>query len=176
LEDINLWQSMITSVFALLGVLIGGLVTYLVQTKSKEKEHRALCKSLSLAIAAEIEAYLDLILIRDHTKYAKTIIELNKNGIKTLPKDWVSGFERGIESFPVITANLSNIGSLGSSCSDVVAFYSQAMAVRLTLMGVSDGKYDEATATDLERMFQGELELWGKTEYLGRNVIKSLRR
>lgn len=165
----------ITGATGLIGVGLGGFITYRVQEHALKFERDELRKNLSLAIAAEIEAYLEMIALRKHEEYAKSIIELNKKGIRTIPKGWISGFEANRIPFPVIMANLPNIGILGSICKNVVSFYSQSIAIRTTLISANEGIYDEATNADLAEIFEGELELWMKTKNLGKNIVNKLR-
>ena len=122
-----------------------------------------------------MEAYIDLMAKRGHVEYAQQVIETNKSGKKELPKNWISGFEKGSDPFPVIKATLPEIGILGGLSGDVARFYSQATAVRLTLMAVGEGAYDDARPVDLAHIFEEELALWLDTESHARTTIRVLR-
>ena len=167
-------DSLVNGIFALAGVAIGGLVTFGGQYYFRAKELRERKQSLAYSVAAEIEAYLDLMERRDHVTYAQQIIDNNRNGVRQLPKAWISGFEKGVETFPILKSVLPEIGLLGDASSIVSKFYSQAMAVRITLMSVDDGDYEQADAKDLAYIFDQELGLWKDTVRVGREAIIKL--
>lgn len=87
-------QFLISGIFALSGAVIGGLVTFGGQYYFRAKELRERKQALAYSVAAEIEAYLDLMECRDHVTYAQQIIDNNRNGTRQLPKAWISGFAR----------------------------------------------------------------------------------
>lgn len=163
-------NAIVTGLFTLAGVAIGFGGQFFL--RSKELNERR--KSLANAIAAEIEAYLDLMKRRDVETYAQQIININKKGNRHLPKVWISGFEKGAEPFPVLKSTLSEIGLLGDANNLVSKFYSQAMAVRITIMSIDEGKYENAIAKDLAVIFEQELKLWKDTVKVGREAVAKL--
>lgn len=168
-------DSLVNGFFALGGVVIGGVVTFGGQYFFHAKDLNNRKISLANSVASEIEAYLDLIERRGHVAYAKQVIENNSKGVRHMPKSWVSGFEKRTETFPVLNSVLPEIGLLDDASGLVSKFYSQAMAVRVTLMSVDEGKYDDASANDLTFIFSGELQLWEETVRIGREAIGKLR-
>ena len=157
------------------GAVVGGVLVIIGQYLQDSRDRTARKTAVAHSIAAEIEAYLDLMKRRNHVAYAQQIIDANKRGVKSIPKDWISGFERELEPFPIMRSALPEVGLLGSLGGDVAKFYTQTNAIRITIMGADDGKYDNATAADLAYIFEQELKLWNDTEELGRTVIKVLR-
>src|SRR5690606_33974488 len=94
---------------------------------------------------------------------------------KILPKSWISGFEKANDPFPVFRSSLDKLGTLGVFCNDVGKFYSQASAIRITLIAVDEGTYDTATPSDLAKIIRSELALWAETEAFGWRLARQLK-
>lgn len=165
----------VVALAALFGAAIGGGLTMLSQEILDRRERYYRKRSVAHVIASEMEAYLDLMERRGHEEYARDIIAINKSGTRQLPKNWISGFERGSNPFPALTTMLPEIGVLDSLSGDVAKFYSRVSAVRITLMAVDDGAYNDACPKDLAHIFEQELNLWLGTVRDARITIKVLR-
>lgn len=165
----------IVALVALAGAAVGGGLTMLSQEILDRRARYYRKRSIAHVIASEMEAYLDLMESRGHEDYARDIISMNRRGTRQLPKNWISGFERGSNPFPALTAMLPEIGILGSLSGDVAKFYSRVSAVRITLMAVDEGAYDEASPKDLAYIFEQELDLWLTAVREARTVISVLR-
>lgn len=166
---------MFSAVIGMGGAVIGGSLVILGKFLEDRRASKARSRTLAFAIAAEIEAYLDLMEMRDHVSYARDLIRMNRGGTRRLPKEWISGFEREYDPLPVMRSAIPEIGLLGTLGGDVAKFYTQVTAVRATLMSADDGKYDDACAEDLAFIFEKELELWLATVDLGRLLTRILR-
>jgi len=163
------------AIVGLVGAVVGGGISFLGQDLIDRRSRRARKRSLAHAIASEMEAYLDLMERRGHVDYARDVIETNSKGAKRIPKNWISGFEKTANPFPVLHATLPEIGMLGSLSSDVARFYSRVTAVRATIMSADEGNFEEAHPSDLAHIFQQELDLWLTAVSDGRTTIKALR-
>jgi hypothetical protein len=127
------WPQIIPAVSVLVGALIGGIVSYKAQIAGKEADSRNARNSLSLAVAAEIEAYIDLMQNREHEKYAEALIAANQSGVQTIPKAWISGHELISDPLPVLRANLQSIGLLGADAGDKFLFHASPAYGRRSL-------------------------------------------
>jgi hypothetical protein len=165
---------LITGATGLLGTLIGGLITYGIQNRTRSAVKRDEQIGLAQAVSAEIGAYLRLIGSKKHDHYISGLIEANKAGTEIIPKTWASGFERSYEPLPILKANIHRIGILGALAQDVATFYSRVQAVRTSMAAAESGDYDTAKAKDLAFILESDLELWKNADSLGRWLVSAL--
>lgn len=169
------WPQIITAASTLIGAVTGGFVTFTVQTRAKAIEREENRASLATAIAAEIDAYIDLMEVRKHEKNAMDLIAQNEAGNKLLPSHWMTSQEAGSDPFPILKANLSQIGTLGPVCDSLANFYSQVMGTRMTVLAAREGHYDHVSPSDVAKIMRTELDQWRNAMALGRSTASALR-
>ncbi|MEE9909791.1 hypothetical protein LWV33_21610 [Brucella intermedia] len=179
----ELVEGIITAVAGLIGAVIGAGASVWSQSKDRNARWERDVNGLRMALSAEISSYLSLIEKRGQIEYLEGIAKANEEAAmlanfpknKILPKSWISGFEKANDPFPVFRSSLDKLGTLGVFCNDVGKFYSQASAIRITLIAVDEGTYDTATPSDLAKIIRSELALWAETEAFGWRLARQLK-
>ncbi|KAB2694068.1 hypothetical protein F9K79_20795 [Ochrobactrum sp. Kaboul] len=177
------WPPIITGLSGLAGALIGAGASIISQLNTQRAAINNEVNGLKFALAAEIQAYIQMVRLRNQIPSAQQLIEANQRAIAhgridasaaVLPKDWLTSVEKNNEAFPVFRNNIDRIGKLGTICGDIVRFYSQATAIRLTLIATDEGKFDHIGPAEVIHIVESEINLWIETEALGRDIIKQL--
>jgi hypothetical protein len=169
------WPQIITAGSGLFGTIVGGLISWGVQHWAKKQERQEKRSSLAIAIAAEIDSYLDLMKARDHVGNASKMIAANEQGIQVLPKKWMTDEERKASSFPIFDANLSQLGILGPVLSDIATFHRRVAAVRATIINAMEGAYNDMAPADIAEIMKAELVMWENAVAIGRSTARRLR-
>lgn len=177
------WGQIITAGAALVGAVIGAGASVWAQSRDRNARWARDVDGLCMSLSAEITSYLSLIAKRGQIKYLEDIAISNEKMAKlnnspdqkTLPKSWISGFEKANDPFPIFRSNLDKLGMLGVFCNDVGKFYSQATAVRISLIAADEGVYDTATPSDLAKIIRSELALWAETDAFGWKLARQMK-
>src|SRR4026208_2368652 len=73
-------QAIISGASGILGALVGGLTTWATQECARHRELSERRRALASAIAAETEAYLELMERRQHTERAEDVLKRLEGG------------------------------------------------------------------------------------------------
>ena len=123
------WPNIITGLSGLIGTLVGAGSTLIGQRIIRRDANKEEVAGLKNALAAEIEAYIHMVRLRDQIPLAQQLIEANRAALNhghftssssVLPKGWLTSFEKNSEAFPVFRNNVDKIGKLGSVCGGIV--------------------------------------------------------
>src|SRR4026207_98409 len=108
--------AIISGASGILGALVGGLTTGLATWINREcARRRALSerrRALASAIAAETEAYLELMARRQHTEHAEARLKRLQDGENISLRGWLPAHEIDWDYFPFFHASISEIGIL----------------------------------------------------------------
>lgn len=170
------WPQIISGAAGLVGSAIGTIGTLYAQNSKRTDEAQQQRKALGFAIAAEIDAYLDLMERRDWVMQAEHLLNVAKSGQKPRVDRWITEEEQSRDVFPIFTANLSNIGLLGPSCKELGKFYTSVIAIRTTVTEMQAGKYDDLSPSVWVELIREEIDFWLETVVIGRRSTDQLRR
>lgn len=166
----------VTGIIGVLGTVIGGGVTYYTQKLSLREGRKATSVGLRFAVAAEIEAYIGILMLRQNSGAADNLLKTLRDGITVNLQDvGASDTETMEQCFPIYYANISHIGSLGASSGDVVRFYTTVSAVKSTLFRMKAGDYNSYNASQQLALIERELDFWQKTVNSGELLVLRLR-
>jgi hypothetical protein len=171
----NIWVQLLPAVIGLVGALIGARAALYGQALQRRHELTQRRQSLGFALAAEIEAYLDIVEQRGWVLLAENLFKQASNG--SLPKieGWLSEQEKVKDPFPIFAANMSNIGLLGQTTGPLAKFYTRITGVRSTVAGLQEGGYDNLGPSGVANVIRTEIDLWLETVALGRKIVNDLR-
>jgi hypothetical protein len=156
-----------TAVIALLGVIVGGLLSFGGQFFLQWRERKHLARQVALGLAGEIAA---LVRIAEQREYAKRLREFVKSGL--VVKTFI--FARR-NYFKVFDANADKVGLLGGDLPEsVAAFYVQAAAILEDFETVSDPTITWSLA-EQQRFFTVTATLIDETMAGGTNTIAALK-
>ncbi|MGV2106996.1 hypothetical protein ACQZ4X_13120 [Agrobacterium vitis] len=170
------WPQIISGAAGLIGSVIGTVGTLYAQNSKRSDEIVRQRQALGFAIAAEIDAYLDLMDRRDWVSQAEYLMDVAKSGQVPKVDRWITEEEQSRDVFPIFTANLSNIGMLGPSCKELGKFYTSVIAIRTTVTEMQTGKYDNLSPAVWVELIQEEIDFWLETVVIGRRLTDQLRR
>ncbi len=170
------WPQVITGAAGLLGTVVGGFITWGIQHRTAERERAARKRALEVALAAEIDSFLDLMEHRNHVAAVRAIIAANRAGTHTLPGRWLTDDERKTSPFPFFDANIASLGLLDvDTLRDLATFHRRIAGVRATLISAIDGAFANTPANVVADIMERELALWSNAVSLGRAVARALR-
>jgi hypothetical protein len=168
--------SLIAAGSGLLGTIIGGCITFLVQHKITADQERTLQRSLASAVAAEIDAYLALMDRRNHVAAAKQLSASLRSGKVQHIRGFMNKDAKPLEDFPLFQQQLGKIGVLGDLCFDLARFYTLLAGVHRTVIDAENGKYDNARQVAKADLVDSELALWEEALALARQLLPRLKR
>lgn len=171
----NLWLQVLPAVSGLIGVLIGAGSALYGQHRQRQHELTQRRQSIGFALAAEIEAYLDIVEQREWVLVAENLFTQASNGNLPKVEGWLSEKEKTKDPFPIFAANMGNIGLLGQTTGPLAKFYTRVIGIRPTVADLQDGGYDDLGAYGVARVIRGEIDLWLETVVLGRKIVHDLR-
>lgn len=167
--------SVISAAAGLFGSIIGATATLLAQSAAHKRDQRDKRRSLSFALGAEIESYLDIIERRDRLRHAETLAERARSGQDVSLKGWFAASEMAVEFFPVFKGSLQSIGILGpDTCKKLGKFHREIEAVFATLKMAEAGEFDAFTPKDKALLIDEELAIWRGAVNTGKQLVKDL--
>lgn len=171
----SIWLQVLPAVSGLVGALIGSGAALFGQHLQRRHELTHRRQSIAFAIAAEIEAYIDIIDQRGWVPIAEMLFKQASAG--TIPKveGWLSDQEQARDPFPIFSANMGNIGTLGQITGRLAKFYTRVIGIRSTVVDMQIGAYDDLGPEGVAHVIRGEIDLWLETAVLGRKLVNDLR-
>lgn len=170
------WPQIIPAVSGLVGTAVGGLITFFTQRAFRSEDAMKEQKGLALALASEIDAFCDLMFMRNHAANAKSLAQVAAAGQAVVIKNWITEYEKGREIFPILKANLGHIGRLGPICGDISNFYAHVSAVRTTVIAFQDGNYAALKPEVQAQIAIQEIGIWDNALKKGKWIAQELRR
>lgn len=169
------WLQVIPAVSGLVGALIGSGAALFGQHLERHHEMVHRRQSIAFAIAAEIEAYIDIVEHRGWVPLAEILCKQAANG--TIPKveGWLTEQEERKDPFPIFSANMANIGTLGTITGPLAQFYTRVIGIRTTVSSMQNGFYDDIGPEEFTAVARAEIDLWLETVVLGRKLVRDLR-
>lgn len=161
--------------FGLIGTLVGAAASLLGQYLNRRYEAKQKRTAIAHALAAEIDAYLDIIDRRKWVKHAERQALLGESGILPAFDGWLTEQEQSRDPFPIFSANMANIGLLGPSCSQIGRFYTSVVAIRTTVSQLQAGFYNDIRPEEIGKIVRDEIDFWLETVILGKRLIEQLR-
>jgi hypothetical protein len=159
----------------LVGAIIGGAISYFAQKSIRNADKESDRRALAGAIAAEIEAYLHLMSLRNHANHARALAQRIRAASGEKLRGFLDKDSKPLDEFPVIKTQLGNIGILGDVCFELVKFYAVLSGVQSTVISAEHGKYDGLSAAALADMIDQEAGVWESALALGASVVPRLK-
>jgi hypothetical protein len=175
MADSNLTQSLIAAGSGLLGVIIGGFISYYTQAGQAKEERKQRRISMATSIAAEIEAYLDLMHFRRHSEKAKNMAAMLRAGQIVELRGFAFADDTPLAQFPVFSKLMDKIGELGPICSDLAKYYTLIAGVRVTEISLERGQYDKLPPATKAQLIEDELKVWESALALGTQLVPRLK-
>lgn len=173
--EIDVAVSVISAGSALLGTLVGGAITFGLQSSERRANRREKRAGLAAGLAAEIQVYLKMVEMRRYDEMAKRLLTAARSGINVPLTGFISANERDKENFPFYAANICDIGLLGADvCRDLITFHSLVGAVRSTIIRAEDGFYATLSPHDKADLIEEELTVWSKLSADGKMLAANL--
>jgi hypothetical protein len=167
--------SLISAASGLLGVCVGGLITFFGQRYFQRADRAEKRGALAASLGAEIDAYLHLMKVRDHETHARTRIQRLRAGQHDSMRGWgIDPTAKPLSEFPVFWASISEIGVLGTICSDLSRFYALTSGVQSTAIAAERGAYDNLSLKERADLIEGELAVFVEATNLGRSLVPRL--
>lgn len=163
------------AIAALLGAIIGGLISVLGQWWLRKEERKHEEKAIASAISAEIDGYLDLMERRNHESIVRRKITKLERGEDVSFENLLTQYEINNNPFPIVRNHLDRIGLLGKESSDVTRFYNLIFGIRVTIISFKEGNFDKNTPFQKAEIAKRELEIWEDARQLGRDLVRRLR-
>jgi hypothetical protein len=176
MADSNLAQSLIAAGSGLLGTIIGGAISYCAQVGQVNAEQKRRRKMIALSVAAEMEAYLDLMERREHARNARAIVAMLRTGQNVQLRGFAQPDDTPLGQFPLFVRLMDEIGELGPICSDVAKFHTLIAGVRTTTIAAERGQFDGLDPTAKANLVESEVEVWENALSIGRALVPRLRK
>ncbi|MDP9854516.1 hypothetical protein [Agrobacterium tumefaciens] len=171
----SLWLQVLPAVTGFVGVLAGSGISLIGQHWQRTYDRQQKKQSIAFAIAAEIEAYIDIIDHRGWVPIAEMLFTQAQNGHIPKVEGWLSEQDQAKDPFPIFAANMGNIGTLGPITGSLAKFYTRVIGIRSTIADMQIGSYDGLGAQGVANVIRGEIDLWLETAVLGRKIVRELR-
>lgn len=168
-------DSIISAASGLLGALIGAGAALLTQHLARRSELAKERKSLAAAIAAEIEAYLDLMNRRDMLGSLDLLTKRLGRGEQLSIKHFALPDEKPLDQFLIGPSVVTSIGLLGDLAADVAKFYTLVAGVRTTGIFAARGAYDAMQPEARGTLVKQERDVLATALDLGRELVPRLR-
>jgi hypothetical protein len=166
----------ISAASGLVGTIIGGVISYFAQKSTRNADRENDRRALAGGVAAEIEAYLHLMGLRDHAKNAHALAQRIRSGSGEKLRGFLDKDSKPLDEFLFIKTQLGNIGILGNVCFDLVKFYSLLSGVQSTVITAEYGKYDGLSPSALADMIDSETTVWESALSFGSEVLPRLKK
>lgn len=169
------WPQVISGAAGLLGSVIGTVGTLYAQGSKRADELKQQRQAIGFALAAEIEAYLDIVQKRGWVRQAEALARKSLAGEIIEVAGWLTEDEQQRDPFPIFSANMSNIGMVGPSCQGLGKFYTSVVGIRTTVSEMQKGKYSDLSPPQMSTLIEQEIDFWLETAILGRRLVEQLR-
>jgi hypothetical protein len=143
-----------------------------VRNADKENERRALAG----AIAAELEAYLDLMTRRNHSKNGRDLANRIRAGSGDKLRGFLDKDSKPLDEFLLVKSQVGNIGILGDVCFDLLKFYTLLAGVQTTVISGENGKYDGLGEASLANMIETEIAVWESALAMAPSIVSRLKK
>lgn len=161
--------------FALAGAIIGGLISFGAQAYISKTSYDRERKAVAAAIAAEIEAYIRVVAMRDTLRRAEGMIATLRAGFDVpLRGLGVDADEDPEAAFPIFRAAINKLGLLGPLAGEVATFYATASAVRATAQAGERGAFEIMSPADKATFVREELDVFQECIVLGKRLAGRL--
>lgn len=175
MPDSSIAPSIISAISGLAGTIIGGCITYWLQRSQRQTDRAEERRALALGIAAEIDAYVELVEARNHSAAIRGFVALLRSG-QNLPLSNLQRAEGKVRDyFPLFYTQLEKIGFLGEHAADLAKFYTRLAGVFATVESASAGRFDGYTIPNKITLLENELDLWENALRGGRAVAIQLK-
>jgi hypothetical protein len=175
MTDPTLVPSLIAAGSGLAGTAIGGLISYWAQVGRAKGEENRRRKSMAISLAAEIEAYLELMKRRGHAVNARALAAQFRTGQSVKIRGFALTDDTPLGQFPLFMRLMDQIGELGSVCSELAKFYTLIAGVRTTCIAAERGQYDNWSSTAQANLIEAEVDVWESALTLGKELVPRLR-
>lgn len=173
--DVDIAVSIVSAGSALLGTLVGGAITFGLQSSERRANRTEKRAGLAAGLAAEIQVYLKMVEMRRYDELAKRLLTVARSGVDVPLNGFISANEREKENFPFYAANISDIGLLGPDiCRDLTTFHSLIGAVRSTIIRAEDGFYSSLSPQSKADLIEEELSVWSQMSADGKMLAANL--
>lgn len=166
---------LLTGVIVLLSTIVGAFAAYFATRTQRREDRKVERVAIAVGIAAEVEAYIDLVTRRNYSDLVRHIIgQLNAGqniSLSTLLPS--SGSIK--ELFPLSFSQLDKVGVLGEETYDLARFLTSLAGVLATIELARSGAFEYRSNAEKSAMLQAELDLWENTLRLGRHLSQRLK-
>ena len=171
-------SSIISSVSALLGACVGGAITYWVQRVQRRADRLEERRAIAAAIAAELNAYIDLMILRDHTAHYREIVRQIRAGAVIPAATFKRSNVKLNEMFPAFFSQLSKLGLLGEVAFDLGRFFTLLAGVIATVAQFGSGHLDGVDMATRANLIEKEIdnEVWEQALRTGRDLVPRLKK
>jgi hypothetical protein len=157
---------------AFLGVIVGGVLALIGSFAAKIWDEWRQAVSLRGAFRAEIAGLLAIAEARKHEAFIEESIAAWKSGNDS-PVNFFGLEHAG--RVPVFTANVGAIGTIGRQLAEeVTAFYTQLLAVLITIQAFEDGKMQSLPLPARIALAEDALAIWRKAKAEGVMLVEKL--
>ena len=154
---------------------MGGGITYWLQRWTRQIDRTEEREALAIGLAAEIEAYVELVESRNHGATVRQIISTLRNGQDVMLSQLLPIPGTVKNYFPLFFAQLEKIGILCENTSELAKFYTRLSGVFATLTSINAGHFDKLPIANKISLLEEELKLWENTLRGGRAVAIQLK-
>ncbi len=175
MADANIINSLIAAGSGLLGTLVGGGISYLGQRSRDQDERTQAKQALAASLAAEIDAYIELMERRCHVDAARKLETQLRQGMDIPIRGFAQEDDEPLDQFPLFLASIEKNGMLGNICFDLARFYTLIAGVRTTCIMAQRGQYDKSSPTGRADLVNGELAVWCEALAMAPSIINRLK-
>lgn len=162
-------KDFIPIISVMVGVIIGGLISFFTTNYLEIRKQAAESKRIALAFRGEIRALLGIIKRKKYIENFQWVIEQ----MEITQNKYPMHIQIRREYFLVFQNNVSNIGSLASPLPELIAqFYVQANSVLEELESHRDGTLDNIGIPDLIESVKELRALLQETVAIGEQIIE----
>jgi hypothetical protein len=155
------------------GVALGGGIAIVGSIAVKWWEEYRHRRALRAAFCAEINGILEIAKARGHLRNAEEWLARWRRGEDHVPQLFTLDDDKMPED-PVYDKNVDKIGMLGTDAADIVLFYTNLNAVRISLRVFMTGQVKEFTIERKIAWVENALAIWRPSEALGRSLVRRL--
>lgn len=157
-----------------IGVVIGVILGFVASIGIRLWEEWRFRKGLRAALRAEITSILEIAERRRYEDHFETHVSFweEEKALNEWPT--IIGYQE-TQHHPVLEANMSHIGKLGSDvAADVVRFYSTVTAVQTDITAATRHQLDHLGRDQRISLVKQNLAFWREAKALGRTLIGRL--
>lgn len=153
-------------------LIAGGVLTLAGSFAAKIFDECRQARALRRAFRAEIKGLFFIAEVRKHLEVAESYVAAWKAGRHVQFTSF--GFEQASRD-PVFTANVDHIGSIGRRLAEeVIEFYVQLLAVRITIQSFDDPRMQAATPAEKAAHAEAAIKIWRQAKAKGAALVDAL--